>query len=149
MLGQAENVAAGGQIHAGAECLAGTGHDNGADLGVVIHAREKVDQFLGHFDGEGIHLIRPVQRERGDPVGLGDAKRLVVVHGVSSTCCCLGRPGWYSAISVAVCLVPLEVHPQGDRCGALGSGLSDIGVLEHGGVEDQVADAFIGEIAAA
>jgi hypothetical protein len=89
-----EGVGAGGQIGAGAEAAAGAGHDDGADVVVLVGGIERVDQFLLHGAVESIELVGPVQGDGENLLGDLVLDRLVR-HGcfLSLNCFCrLAQP---------------------------------------------------------
>ena len=74
-----EGVGAAGEIGAGAEAAAGAGEDHGAHVVVAVGAVHRIEQFRQHLAGEGVELVRPVERDGEDAV-LGLVLDLLVVH---------------------------------------------------------------------
>ncbi|GAA3353816.1 hypothetical protein GCM10020366_08410 [Saccharopolyspora gregorii] len=66
---QAEHVALRAEVHAGAEGAPGTGDDDRAHRVVGGGPDEGLLQLVGHGDGEGVELVRAVQRDDEDAVG--------------------------------------------------------------------------------
>ena len=79
---QPEHIAADREVHAGAEGASGAGDDDGGDAVIKAGAVEGVDQFIGHFNGEGIELLGAVQRENED-AGIDFPVECLVGHGGS------------------------------------------------------------------
>ncbi|MCY1233547.1 hypothetical protein D9M72_460940 [compost metagenome] len=69
-----EGRAAAGQVGAGAEGAARAGDDHRADVVVGIGGVEGGDQVLHHLRGEGVELVRAMQRDGGDTVFDGVAQ---------------------------------------------------------------------------
>ncbi len=67
--GAVERVAARGEVGARAKAAPCAGDDDGADAVVLVGPIERVDQLRLHRAGEGVELVRPVQRDGEDVVG--------------------------------------------------------------------------------
>ena len=63
-----EGVGAARQVGAGAEAAARAGEDHGAHVVVAVGAVHRVEQLRQHLAGEGVELVRPVQRDGEDAV---------------------------------------------------------------------------------
>ena len=74
-----EGVGAARQVGTGAEAAARTREHDGAHIVVAIGAVHGIEQFRQHPAGEGVQLVRPVQRDGEDAV-LGFVLDLLVVH---------------------------------------------------------------------
>ena len=59
-----EGVGAARQIGAGAEAAARAGEHHGAHVVVAVGAVHRVEQLRQHLAGEGVELVRPVERDR-------------------------------------------------------------------------------------
>ncbi len=78
-----KRVGAGGEIGAGAEAAACAGHDDGADIVVLVGGVERVDHFLLHRAVEGVELVGPVQRD-GENLIVDLVLDGLIRHGVVS-----------------------------------------------------------------
>ena len=58
-------------VAAGAKALAGAGDHHGAHLGAPLERGEEVAQLLIDLEREGVELVGPVERHRGDALLLG------------------------------------------------------------------------------
>jgi hypothetical protein len=59
------------QVHARAERVAGTGDQQGADVGVGATGAHRVDDLVAHLDREGVLGFRPIEGDAADVVGAG------------------------------------------------------------------------------
>jgi hypothetical protein len=78
-----EGVGAPGQIGTSAEAAARTREYDSAHIVVAVGAIHGIEQFRQHPAGEGIQLVRTIQRDSEDAV-LGFVLDLLVVHSASS-----------------------------------------------------------------
>ena len=76
-----KGVASGGEIGPGAEAAAGAGDDDGPHPVVCVGGVEGVDHFRLHFLGEGVELLRTIERQGEDAI-LQVGQNGVVWHGV-------------------------------------------------------------------
>ena len=67
--GAVEGLAAAAQVGAGTEATPGAGDDDRAHRVVGVGLIEGVDQLDAHLRGEGVELVRAVQRDGEDAVG--------------------------------------------------------------------------------
>jgi hypothetical protein len=58
---EAEDVTFTREIHTSAECAAGTGNNHGADAVILAGSVEGSDQFIGHLNRKGIHLLGAIE----------------------------------------------------------------------------------------
>jgi len=68
------------EVHAGGKEVVAARQDDGAHRVVVLEGGEAVDQLALHLPRQGVHLVRPVERDDGIAVFPGDTDRFVV-HG--------------------------------------------------------------------
>src|SRR5699024_8391232 len=77
--------ALGREVHPCAEGLAGAGDDDGADAVVVVDLLEGGLELVGHLHGEGVHLLRTVERDEEDALVHGQGEGLLVgPHALAS-----------------------------------------------------------------
>src|SRR6185312_11940671 len=100
-----EGVGAAGEIGTGAEAAAGTGEDHGADVVVAVGAVHRIEQFRQHLAGEGVQLVRPVQRDRQDAV-LRRILDLLVLHGLPPQCWLISITPPMTSTMPLICLMP-------------------------------------------
>ncbi len=81
----------GGEVGAGAEAAPRAGDDDRPHIVVLVGAVECVDQLRLHRGGEGIELVRPVQRDGEDLVGNVIENGFVRHPAISRVSCWGGR----------------------------------------------------------